>query len=121
MNTKDMKSHLTYPQQLIQAGWKGAHVHQPVADRPESAMARMMLAQAGIGAGLGALSASLRKDRRSLSSVAVGAFVGSLVGLFAGAAWASRHAAGAAARSAIREINLTRDLHWLDKNPIAYG
>jgi hypothetical protein len=69
-----------------------------------------LIAPVAIGAGLGALSAGLRQ-RRTGSRVAAAALIGSAVGL----AWASQDAA------AIRRINAARDLHWLEKNPVAYG
>ncbi len=68
------------------------------------------VAPVAIGAGLGALGAGLRR-RRNGSSLAVAALIGSGVGL----AWASQD------RTAIRKINAARDLHWLEKNPVAYG
>jgi hypothetical protein len=49
------------------------------------------------------------------------ALIGGAVGLGAGAVWASRDSAGAAARTAIRKINAARETHWLESHPIAYG
>jgi hypothetical protein len=69
-----------------------------------------LVAPVAIGAGLGAAGAGLGR-RRSGSRVATAALIGSVVGL----AWASRDSA------AIRKINAARDLHWLEKNPVAYG
>jgi hypothetical protein len=69
-----------------------------------------LVAPVAIGAGLGAAGAGLSR-RRSGSRVATAALIGSVVGL----AWASRDS------TAIRKINTARDLHWLEKNPVAYG
>jgi hypothetical protein len=69
-----------------------------------------LVAPAAIGAVVGATGAGL-SSRRSGSRVAAAALIGSAVGL----AWASRDSA------TIRKINAARDLHWLEKNPVAYG
>jgi len=118
-----MKSDLTYLWQLVEAGWDGAlSVRKKFAVRPPAPVPTgVLLGPAAIGASIGALSASLRRTRRSGSSVATAALIGGAVGLGAGAAWASRSSAEAAARAAIRKINAARDTHWLERHPIAYG
>ena len=119
MNRTGLKAELDYFWRLMAAGWEGAtSTREKSAGRPP---ARALLAPATIGAGIGALSASLRRTHRTGSSVAMAALLGGAVGLGAGAAWASRDSAGAAMRATIRRINATRDAHWLENHPIAYG
>ncbi len=113
MTTHSMNSDLEYVRDLIGAGWKGA-----VSARPSPRkQAGLLLTPAILGAGLGALSAFLRKDRRSMSGFASAGLIGSMLGVSAAAAWASR----SSARAALRNINTVRDEHWLAKNPIAYA
>lgn len=114
-----IKSELNYFWCLMEAGWNGAtSARKKAAGRPRACA---LWAPATIGAGVGALSVSLRRTRRSRSSVAIAALVGGAVGLGAAAAWASRDSAGAAARGAIRKINAARDTHWPERHPVAYG
>jgi hypothetical protein len=113
MTTHSLNSDLTYVRDLIGAGWKGA-----VAARPSvRTQAAFLVAPAVLGAGLGALSAYLRKDRRTITRCASAGLIGTVVGLSAAAAWASR----GSARAALRNVNTVRDAHWLEKNPIAYA
>jgi hypothetical protein len=113
MTTRSLNSDLTYVRDLIGAGWKGA-----VAARPSvRSQAGLFVAPAVLGAGLGALGALIKKDRRTIMKCASIGLIGAAVGLSAGAAWASR----GSARAALRNVNTVRDAHWLEKNPIAYA
>jgi len=113
MATRSLNNDLTYVRDMIGAGWKGA-----VAARPSvRAQAGILVAPAVLGAGIGALSAYLRKDRRTMSRSASAGLIGAVVGFSAAAAWVSR----GSARAALRNVNTVRDAHWLEKNPIAYA
>ncbi len=90
----------SYIRQLVEAGWQGA----------TSTRTSAMLAPAALGAGIGALSATLRRRNRKALAV----IIGGALGLGAGAATVALH-------GAVRRINTTRDMHWLEKNPICYG
>jgi hypothetical protein len=114
MNGKGSKFETSYFRQLIEAGWSGVvSAHQKSLGNEPS---RVLFVPAAVGAAVGALSESFR-GRKSGSSVAKAAILGSAVGLSVGAAWSSRDSATAA----IRKINAARDLHWLEKHPVAYG
>jgi len=121
MTGVSLKSELTYVRNLVEAGWNGARSARRKADGTGRTPARALLAPAAIAAGIGALSTSFGKGRRSGKSLIVAGCIGSAVGLSAGVAWASRGSAGPAARGAIREINAVRDARWLEKHPIAYA
>ena len=123
MRARSLNSDLTYIRALIGAGWKGAVSvrEQPWNRSRLLRQTRSLVTPAVLGAGLGALSVIFRKDRRSVSGVASAGLIGSVVGVGAGAAWASRDSARAAARAAMRNVNTVRDARWLEKNPIAYA
>jgi hypothetical protein len=73
-----------------------------------------------IGATVGALGTHLTGKRKA-STVAAGTVVGSLIGIGAALAWASRRFTGSAVRRATRNVNASRDLHWLETHPINYA
>ena len=73
-----------------------------------------------IGATVGALGTRLGGNRRA-PSLAIGGIVGSLVGFVAALAWTSRRFTGCATRRALRQVNATRDAHWLETHPINYA
>jgi hypothetical protein len=110
------KSELTYIGQLVDAAWNGAHSIGP--SKPIATQS--LCVSAAVGSALGALTAVLQKRRRA-ADLGVSAILGGAVGLCAGAAWQSRSTVGGAARSAMHRVGMARDLHWLEKNPIAYG
>ena len=112
-----------YVGSLVKAGWSGARAARSRSGRSAGPPASLgiLLGPALLGAGIGAWTAAAGKERRSRREIAAGGFLGGAIGLGAGAAWASRAPAGAAARGAIRSINAARDAHWLEKHPIAYA
>ena len=116
MVISSIKSELTYMRQLVDAGWSGAHSAGP--SKPVAPQA--LCASVVIGSAIGALTALARKRRRS-ASVGVSAVIGGAVGLCAGTVWETRSSVGAATRGAMRQINSARDMHWLEKHPVAYG
>ena len=123
MTARSPKSELTYVRNLIEAGWNGALSAWTETDNRALTriLARALLAPIAVGAGVGALSASVGKNRKSRYRSATAGFIGSVVGLGAGLAWAWRGPAGHAARGAIRKINTVRDARWLEKHPIDYA
>jgi hypothetical protein len=116
MNVRSISSELTYTRQLANAAWNSARSVGP--GRPVPAQA--LCASVAIGSAIGAIASALRR-RRTPASVGVSAMVGGAVGVCVVAAWETRGTVGAATRAAMRQINSARDLHWLEKHPIAYG
>jgi len=120
---RTLTSDVSYFVRLIQAGWDGVTSAPKPADNSSltPALKPAVWAATAIGAAIGAWSASRQRSRRSGYSVAMSGLIGSVCGFGCGMAWASRGTTGTAARSAIREINIVRDLRWLEKNPIDYA
>jgi hypothetical protein len=117
-----LKNNVTYLGDLMKAGWNGLTSAQPAGDGVRTrTRAATLIVPVVVGAGIGMITASLRKRARLGRGLAAASIVGSVVGLGAGAAWTARGEAAAAARSAIRGINAARDAHWLERNPIAYA
>jgi len=99
---RSTRSELSYIRQLVEAGWNGG---------------LELIAPAAIGASLGVIGATYDKKRTSAARLTVAALIGTAVGLGAAAVWAPRGSAG----NTLRKINAVRDIHWLEKHPIAYG
>ena len=74
-----------------------------------------------IGALLGALGGSLRRERRSSGSTLALGLLGGAIGFGAGLVWENRRFTAIVASSAWKKINQTRDEHWFEKNPIDYA
>jgi len=124
MNTqRSLASDVSYLVRLIRAGRDGVTFAPRPAENPplKPALTRTVWAATAIGAAVGAWSASRQRSRRSAYRLAVSGLIGSVCGFGCGMAWASRSLTGTAARSAIREINMVRDMRWLEKNPIDYA
>ena len=85
----------------------------------ESARSSLTLAAIGLGAGLLQLYFGNRRTRVPRSVVA-GA-VGATLAFFAGFTWKNRELAGSMARGALKSMEVTRDEHWLECNPIDYA
>ena len=116
MTSKNVKSELIYIGQLVNAAWNGAHATGP----PKPVPAGTLCASAAVGSAIGAIAARLKK-RRGSANPGISVLIGGVVGLCAGAAWEARGSLGTATRAAILQVNIARDIRWLQKNPIAYG
>ena len=68
-----------------------------------------------------ALVAYLTDERKSSRTVLAGGVVGAAVGFSGSVIWNSRAMTGPIAKGAIKQVNETRDQHWLEKNPVVYG
>ena len=114
---------LTYLKQLIGAGLDGIESARREIDgavfvspsRPE------VWQPAAIGTIIGILTTPSAGSRKTASRAALGGLIGGVLGLGAGLAWASRGFIGHAARAAVRRVNITRDIHWLETHPIDYA
>ncbi len=72
------------------------------------------------GAGLGWLGGYL-ENRRSRSRAFTGALLGGAIGFAAGLIWQNRKLTASVASGAWKSVSKTRDVRWLEKNPIDYA
>ena len=73
-----------------------------------------------LGACLGWFGGCL-ENRHSKNRALVCAFLGGALGFGAGVIWENRKLTASVASTAWKNINKTRDAHWLEKNPIDYA
>jgi hypothetical protein len=120
-------SYLQYGRTLADSGMDGlrAGTNSYLKGQPlsgvlgESARSSLALAAIGLGAGLLQLSFGNRRTRVP-RSVLVGA-IGATLAFIAGFGWKTRQLAGSMAHSALKNLEITRDEHWLERNPIDYA
>jgi hypothetical protein len=124
---ESLKSNLCYGRALVKSGVTGlshgreAHLQgQPLSEAlAQSARASLGLATLGACAGLLRYYLPARRGRVA-RTVACG-IVGSAIGFVAGFAWKTRDLTESMAHSALKQINVVRDEHWLDRHPIDYA
>lgn len=125
-NQNWLKENLEYGKELANSALKGADsARQGVlaADGVSeiSRAAKESWQPAVIGACVGALVAFMTDERKSAKTALAGGLVGAAIGFSGGVIWGSRNVTGPIAREALKQVNQTRDKHWLDKNPVVYG
>jgi hypothetical protein len=123
-----IKSEVGYTRDLADSGWNGAVAaweiinHEQPVGQVLSRSARASVAPAVMGAGFGALCALFVQRRKPNRPVAlVMGLAGGFVGFTAAVAWETRELSSEVARGAMRKINSTRDMHYLDRHPINFG
>jgi uncharacterized membrane protein YeaQ/YmgE (transglycosylase-associated protein family) len=123
-----IKSNIEYGRNLVDSGLEGARSaqHSTLEGAPVTSVlirsVRDSWMPAVVGAYVGALGASIGHKRRPhYGALAAAGLVGAVIGLTTGMAWGTRRLTGDMARGAMKNIDKTRDAHWLEKNPIAYG
>lgn len=129
MTTKDwIKSNVEYGRSLVDSGLEGARSATNSALEGVSVgeflirSVRESWLPTLVGAYVGALGASIGNRRKTnYGAVGVAGVVGAAIGLTTGMAWGTRRLTGDMARGAIKNIDKTRDAHWLEKNPVPYG
>jgi hypothetical protein len=122
------KSEVEYGRDLAGSGWLGARTAWDTVVQTEpvsklfSRSVRASWAPTVMGASVGALCALLvqRRKHSAPAAVALGV-VGGVVGFTACVAWETRQISSEVARGAMRQMNSTRDSHWLGKHPINFG
>jgi hypothetical protein len=123
-----IKSSVGYGRNLVGSGWEGLRSAEK-ATLGEASVGTILIGAlreswlpAAVGAYVGALGASLGHRRKPNYPALVGAsLLGGVIGLTTGMAWGTRRLAGEMARGARKNIDATRDAHWLQKNPVPYG
>ena|SRR5579872_3645014 len=121
-NLRRSEPGVAYLKSLIESGFDGiSHARREVGGRvftpPLKSAAWTPIA---IGAMAGVLGSRMAGNRKP-SDMAFGGLIGGLAGLGAAMAWTSRRFTGCAARRAFKQVNDTRDAHWLQSNPIDYA
>ena len=121
-NPRRIEPDITYLKRLIGSGFDGiSSARREVGGRvftpPLKSAAWKPIA---IGAVAGVLGSRITGNRRA-SNIALGGLIGGLAGLGAVMAWTSRRFTGCAARRAFKQVNDTRDAHWLRAHPIDYA
>lgn len=112
---------------LVGSGIEGANTgwHQAAEEEPVAALltraAQNSWKAAAAGAIIGSIGFYASDDRKRTKSAVVGGFVGAFLGMGYGVAWNARHALGGAATGAVKNINVTRDQHWLERHPVTYA
>jgi hypothetical protein len=127
MNGSDGAGTLIYGRKLVNAGLNGIRLGTPGAlngSRLSQAMgdsAATVVSMTVAGASAALLGSYLLQKRGRSANVWVYGAVGTAIGLVAGVSWGSRKIASSLAHSAMKEMNRTRDEHWLEKHPIDYA
>lgn len=121
------KSSVEYGRRLVDSGLEGAHegeeefLHGEPLTSFLGESACKALVPAAIGSCLGALgSRAWNRDRSRIRTFGF-AFLGGVAGFIAGLGWGSRRLTASVACGAMKNIEKTRDEHWLEKNPIDYA
>ena len=123
-----IRSEMEYTRDLADSGWHGAvsawenlSEEEPVSE-VLTRSARASVAPTVMCAGLGALCALLIQRGKPNRAVALAlGIAGGFLGFTAAVAWETRDLSSELARGAWREMNTTRDSHWLDRHPINFG
>ena len=79
------------------------------------------LGLATVGACAGLLRSFVRGRHARAPHTLASGMVGTAIGFCAGLTWETRDLTSTMARSAAKQIDLTRDEHWLQSHPIDYA
>jgi hypothetical protein len=121
-----LKSEVIFARDIVKAGLdaaasagKAGPDGEPPA--PLGRISQSALAPAAIGVAVGVLGVYLgRKDRKALTAVLAG-LAGGALGFTGGVAWGTRDRTKACCQNAAHNVQVVRDAHWLEKNPVAYA
>jgi len=122
-----LKSNLRYGRALVKSGVSGlsngreAHLQGQPLSSALAESARASLGMAAVGACAGLLRYYLPSRRSRIAQTVACGVVGSAIGFVAGFAWKTRTLTESMAHSAMKQINVVRDEHWLDRHPIDYA
>lgn len=125
--TDKVKENVAYSKELLESGIEGAsEARKTLLASEQSAHLVEEAAQeswqsATIGALAGAVFGVLADDRKPVRGVVTGGLLGAVLGFAGSFAWKTRPLTSAMTREAGKRIGVTRDKHWLSKNPVNYG
>lgn len=83
--------------------------------------AKRSLSPAAIGVVVGACVGYHSQDRPSVGRLLMGGILGGLVGFSAGMLWETRDLTASVGSNVRKNVQLTRDEHWLQRHPIDYA
>ncbi len=121
------RSNLRYGRELVKSGVAGLstgreeHLHGEPLSEVLARSARASLGLATLGACTGLLRYYLPARRGRVAKTVACGLVGSAIGFAAGFAWMTRELTESMTRSAVKQMSVVRDQHWLDRHPIDYA
>lgn len=83
--------------------------------------ARQSIGPMALGLIVGACVGYTRDERRSVGKMLVGGLLGGLLGLSASMLWETRDLTASVGSNVRKNVQLTRDQHWLERHPIDYA
>ena len=83
--------------------------------------AKESLCPTAVGAVVGACIGYHGNERRSVGRLVVGGILGGLIGFGAGLLWETRDLTASVGSDVRKNVQLTRDEHWLQRHPIDYA
>jgi len=122
-----LKSVLEYGCDLMVAAVEGVRAAEPQALEGQSRgsvlmrSARTSLAPCATAVSLGLLTAYWVSRRKSVPNALAFGVAGAVIGFAGGMAWSTRRVTKGIARGALKNINATRDAHWLAQHPVDYA
>lgn len=127
MNGGEWKTSIDYGRKLVDSGLEGAHsgeqtfLHGQPLGPFLAESATKAITPAIVGLCLGIVGSCPWNRHRSAGRTFAFGFLGSAIGFAIGLGWQSRRLTASVASGAIKNIERTRDEHWLEKNPIDYA
>ena len=128
MNVGDWsKASVDYGRKLMDSGLQGAETGEQAFLHGErlapflADSARNAIPSAIFGLCLGIVGSRPWNERRSPRKTFAFALLGGFFGFAVGLGWHSRRLTASMASGAIKNIEKTRDEHWLERNPIDYA
>ena len=124
---KWLKSSVSDSKDLLDSGYAGAHravksiLHEEEVQSDLTHAAHNAWRAAAIGACVGSIGGYLVEDEKPVQSALAGALIGGVLAFGGLMTWGSRRLIAAAASGAVQNVKVTRDEHWLEHNPVAYG
>ena len=120
-------SYLRYGRTLVESGVTGlrsgreSHLHGQPLSEALSDSARASLRMAAVGACAGLLQLYLTRRRGTIPRTVTSGAIGGAIGFCLGFTWRNRELTANMARSALRQVGVVRDQHWLQRHPIDYA
>ncbi len=98
-----------------------SYLHGQPLSEALTGSARASLGMAAVGACAGLLQLYLTRRRGTVPRTVASGMFGGAIGFCVGFTWRNRGLTASMARSALRQVGLVRDQHWLQRHPIDYA
>lgn len=127
MNVGEWKTSIDYGRKLVDSGWEGAHsgeqtfLHGQALGPFLAEAASKAVTPTILGVCLGIVGSCPWNRRRSAGRTFTLGILGGAIGFAVGLGWQSRRLTASVASGAMKNIEKTRDEHWLENNPIDYA